>query len=55
MNELLDLLKQMPGLIPPLTKIAGAWLKHDDPVAEAERQAEIAAAKAAIRLPFSEK
>lgn len=54
MNELFMLLSQFPDLVPALTKIVNAFLRHDDPVAEAERQAEILAAKAAIRAPFEE-
>lgn len=54
MNELIALIAKFPDLVPALIKIASAWLRHDDPVAEAERDAEIAAAKAAIRLPFKE-
>lgn len=54
MSELIALLAQVPELVPAVTKIVEAFLKHDDPVAEAERQAEILAAKEAIRLPFKE-
>lgn len=54
MNALIALLTAAPELVPAVTKIVQAWLRHDDPVAEAERQAEIAAAKAAIRVPFKE-
>jgi hypothetical protein len=54
MSELFTLLTKFPQLVPAMTKIAEAFLKHDDPVVEAERQAEIIAAKAAIRSPFKE-
>ena len=54
MNELIALLTGFPALVPAITKIVGAFLRHDDPVAEAERQAEVIAAKAAIRVPFKE-
>lgn len=53
-NELLEILQAVPGIIPAITKIAESFIKHDDPVAEAERQATIIAAKEAIRLPFKE-
>lgn len=54
LNTLAGLLGGFPPLISPVTKIVEAFLRHDDPVAEAERQAEMIAAKAAIRLPFKE-
>ena len=54
MSELFALLTKFPELVPAITKIVEAFLKHEDPVVEAERQAEIAVAKAAIRLPFKE-
>jgi hypothetical protein len=53
-TELLALLTQFPAIVPAITKIVSALLRHDDPVAEAERQATIIAAKEAIRLPFKE-
>lgn len=54
MTELFALLAKFPDLVPAVTKIVEAFLKHDDPLAEAERQATIIAAKEAIRLPFKE-
>ena len=54
MSELMTLLAKFPELVPALTKIAEAFTKHEDPVVEAERQAMIIVAKAAIRLPFKE-
>lgn len=54
MSELFTLLTKFPALVPAITKIVEAFLKHEDPVVEAERQAEIIAAKAAIRVPFKE-
>ncbi|HYQ47133.1 MAG TPA: hypothetical protein VER11_34420 [Polyangiaceae bacterium] len=54
MKELIALLGQFPEIVPAITKIVTALLRHDDPVAEAERQAAIIAAKEAIRVPFKE-
>jgi len=54
MSELFTMLTKVPGLVPAVTKIVQAFLKHEDPVAEAERQAEIIAAKEDIRVPFKE-
>jgi hypothetical protein len=53
MSELIALLTQFPAIVPAITKIVEALLNHDDPIAEAERQATIIAAKIAVRAPFN--
>jgi hypothetical protein len=53
MSELIALLTQFPAIVPAITKIVEALLSHDDPIAEAERQAMIIAAKIAVRAPFN--
>jgi len=54
MTELFEKLAKRPELVPAVTKIVEAFLAHEDPLLEAERQAEIIAAKALIRAPFKE-
>jgi hypothetical protein len=51
-EDLKRLLEKNPGIGSALLKIGEAFLKHEDPVREAERQAAIIAGEAAILAPF---
>lgn len=54
MSELIALVQKLPTIIPAVVRILAAFLKHPDPVKEAERVAALAEADAELLAPFSD-
>jgi hypothetical protein len=54
LEDLIALVQAAPTIIPPIVRIVKAFLRHPDPVKEAERAAALAEANAELVAPFSD-